>query len=67
MPHQRERFDMERATDRVGPPSRLLLALEVRGILELQAFLRRAATVIRCSCCLVLPRATFRHGRCEPI
>jgi pimeloyl-ACP methyl ester carboxylesterase len=29
---------MERATDRVGPPSRLLLALEVRGILELQAF-----------------------------
>ena len=29
---------MERATDRVGPPSRLLLALEVRGIWELQAF-----------------------------
>ena len=29
---------MERATDCVGPPSRLLLALEVRGILELQAF-----------------------------
>src|SRR5258706_13263457 len=34
----RKRFDMERATDRVGPPSRLLLALEVRGIWELQAF-----------------------------
>jgi hypothetical protein len=29
---------MERATDSVGPPSRLLLALEVRGIWELQAF-----------------------------
>jgi pimeloyl-ACP methyl ester carboxylesterase len=37
-PTGRERFDMERATDRVGPPSRLLLALEVRGIWELQAF-----------------------------
>src|SRR5260370_2540412 len=34
----RKRFDMERAIDRVGPPSRLLLALEVRRILELQAF-----------------------------
>jgi pimeloyl-ACP methyl ester carboxylesterase len=29
---------MKRATDRVGPPSRLLLALEVRAIWELQAF-----------------------------
>ena len=29
---------MDRAVDRSRPPSRLLLALEVRGIWELQAF-----------------------------
>ena len=29
---------MDRATEPVGPPSRLLLALEMRGIWELQAF-----------------------------
>src|SRR4029077_14536791 len=34
----RERSDMDTAADRSRPPSRLLLALEVRGIWELQAF-----------------------------
>src|SRR4029077_14646868 len=34
-----ERSDMDRAIDRSRPPSRLLLALEVRAIWELQAFL----------------------------
>src|SRR5580704_7534049 len=34
-----ERSDMDRAVDRSRPPSRLLLALEVRAIWELQAFL----------------------------
>src|ERR1700747_827658 len=34
----RERTDMDRALDPSKPPSRLLLALEVRGILEFQAF-----------------------------
>ena len=29
---------MDRTTEPVGPPSRLLLALELRGIWELQAF-----------------------------
>src|SRR5260370_31692918 len=34
-----ERSDMDKAVDRSRPPSRLLLALEVRAIWELQAFL----------------------------
>jgi pimeloyl-ACP methyl ester carboxylesterase len=34
-----ERSDMDEAVDRSKPPSRLLLALEVRGIWEFQAFL----------------------------
>ena len=34
-----ERTDMDRALDPSRPPSQLLLALEVRGIWELQAFL----------------------------
>jgi hypothetical protein len=34
-----KRSDMDRAVDRSRPPSRLLLALEVRAIWELQAFL----------------------------
>src|SRR5246500_2221938 len=34
-----ERSDMDRTVDRSRPPSRLLLALEVRAIWELQAFL----------------------------
>jgi hypothetical protein len=38
---------MERATDRVVQPSRLLLALEVRGIWELQAFFAAYALLRR--------------------
>src|ERR1700751_568307 len=37
-PHREGRSDMDRAVDPSRPPSRLLLALEVRGIWELQAF-----------------------------